>query len=118
MSAPPAVAPSTRPAAAPPTRAATVAPVRPPPPVAGVDETLRWALGALGDTHHLHPAVRNGLLEAALRAGLDHVPALAGPTDRGSPVPDPATSATVRTVCAYLAAGSYEDAYLALLDVR
>jgi hypothetical protein len=72
---------------------------------------VRVGLRALGNLAQVAEHVTDGRLEALLRSTLTHHGSLTAGTPIGA-APDPAVA--VRAACAYLGAGEYEDAYLAL----
>lgn len=89
-----------------------------PSPMRGLGDLVRFALVVLADIHRLHPDVVNGHLERTLRIAVEYAHATIDSSGQTSAPADPARRATMRTVCAFLAAGSYEDAYLALLEAE
>lgn len=99
-------------------RSATAGGSRALSPTRGLADVIRFALAVLTDLHRLHPEVVNGCLEMTLRVAAEHAHATTDATGRTSAPADPARRATVRSACAFIAAGSYEDAYLALLEAE
>lgn len=93
----------------------TAAPGTLPSPTGDLAELIRYAMAALSDTHRLHPTVLNGHLDVTLRAAAARI---GDATGQRAGRADPGAQAIVRTVCAWLFAGSYEDAYIALLHAE